>query len=87
VEPSERYGTRSLEVLGDALGARTNWNGEFDSSAPGGRQGGIGSLAEIGAFLALLGIGIWRLRRLRRRRRGDMPGRDDRHTRQRTESA
>jgi hypothetical protein len=69
VEPSQRYGTRALEVLGDVLGARTDWQGEFDSSAPQGRQGGIGSIAEVIAFVVLLGVVLQLLRMRRSTRR------------------
>jgi hypothetical protein len=87
LEPSERYGAAALEALGDALGAKVDWDGEFDSSAPGGRQGGLGSIAEIVAFLGLLVIGIRTGRRRRRRVRGDHDDRHDLQASQGTTSA
>jgi Glycosyl hydrolase family 99 len=69
VEPSENHGGTALEVLADVRGSAFEYKGEFDSSAPQGRQSGaIGSIGRLVAFVAVL-AGVLLLMRWRRRRR------------------
>jgi len=58
VEPSERHGTQALEALADVRGARFEYEGEWDSSAPAGRAEGTGSVRSFVGALALLLAGV-----------------------------
>jgi hypothetical protein len=57
VEPSAKYGTRALDVLGDALGAPGPAAVDFDSSAPEGGPGGRGPLVALVLGFLVLTVG------------------------------
>jgi hypothetical protein len=66
IEPSENFGTESLEVVADLNGAKVPVLGDFDSSAPAARsESGFRSLAGIVAIVLIIGGGTTLLSRRR----------------------
>ncbi len=71
IEPSQNYGTESLEVIADLNGAKVPVLGDFDSSAPAARsESGFRSLAGIVAIVLIIGGGTTLLARRRGAGRG-----------------
>lgn len=58
IEPSERYGSRYLEVLADMRGAKAPEIQSFDSSEPASTATSYGPVV-IGALVILIGIGLF----------------------------
>ena len=71
VEPSVKYGDRSLKVLADARKTNFVSLGDFDSSSPGGTDssGGLGRLLAILAVVGIGAVGAGVVVRRRRRAR------------------
>jgi hypothetical protein len=68
VEPSERHGGTALDVIGDMRGTGFEYRGEFDSSAPDGRQhSALGAVGKLVAFVVALALILLLLRRRRER--------------------
>jgi phospholipase C len=66
VEPSERYGSRYLDVIADVRGARLRGLGDFDSSEPAATDVNYGLPLLGGIALFLAGTFLLLLRRSRR---------------------
>jgi hypothetical protein len=71
IEPSEKYGTRYLDVLRALTGAPPAPAGELDSSAPGGAnspaRAALTLAAAVGAILVVTVLGVQRRSRTSRR--------------------
>jgi len=81
IEPSENYGTRYLEVLADILGGTAPVATGFDSSEPGATTGASYGLPVLGAFVAMIVVGLVVVVRRRSQKNGTTPmpgkGQDD----------
>ncbi len=66
VEPSTELGTKALEAVADFRGAKLQYEGDFDSSAPAGRREGFASIQALFGVTGLLAGGafvlavVWR---------------------------
>ena len=67
IEPSEKYGTKALEVVADVNRTKLQAGDELDSSQPSG--GAVAGLGAIPATLTFVGLGLASVYLLSRRRR------------------